>query len=197
MPRTKAQFEKMRQVTRNKIQDAASYLFAQKGVSGTNVQEIADRAGISIGLLYQHYKTKDALFDELVNMAGMGLNETAKRFLSVGAPEDILTEITAEIIDDYNKDDEFTNYMIFLTQALISGMKSEALEKLIEEDKKLMRALENLIKRGQDDGTIRSGNPKELAISYMSAIQGLGIFRNILGSDFIAPSVETLLSFLF
>lgn len=197
MPRTKAQFEEMRQATKDKIQDAASYLFAQKGVSGTNVQEIADRAGISIGLLYKHYKTKDDLFNELVNMARAGLDETTKRLLSGDDPRDILTEITTEIIDDYKKSDEFTDYMIFLTQALISGLKSEALEGLIEEDKKLLDALSRLIERGQNDGIIRGGSPRELAFAYMSAIQGLGILRSVLKSDFTVPSVDMLLSFLF
>ncbi|WP_406796531.1 MULTISPECIES: helix-turn-helix domain-containing protein [Brevibacillus] len=32
----------------------------------TNVHDIADTAGISIGLLYWHYKSKETLFDELV-----------------------------------------------------------------------------------------------------------------------------------
>lgn len=197
MPRTKAQFEEMRQATKEKIQDAASHLFAKKGVSGTNVQEIADRAGISIGLLYRHYKTKEDLFNDLVDMARIGLGETTKLLLSDGEPKEILTAITTEMIDDYKKDDEFTDYLIFLTQALISGLKSEALEELVEDDKKLFGALEKLVERGQKDGTIRSGNPRELAFAYMSAIQGIGIFRNVMRSDFTVPSVDILLSFLF
>lgn len=196
MPRTKAQFEEMRQATNDKIQEAASYLFAQKGVSGTNVQEIADRAGISIGLLYKHYKTKEELFNELVNMAKTGLAETIKRVLSDDNPKDILTEITNEIINDYKKGDEFTDYMIFLTQALISGFKSNALEDLIEEDKRLVSAISNLIKRGQKEGVFRGGNPRELSFTYMSTMQGLGIFRNVMKSDFTIPSANILLSFL-
>lgn len=197
MPRTKAQFEEMRQATKEKIQGAASDLFAQKGVAGTNVQEIADRAGISIGLLYKHYRTKDELFDELVDLARTGLLETTERLLSNADPYEILSELTGEIVADYEKDDEFTDYMIFLTQALISGVKSEALEALIAADKKLLTALTGLIERGQKEGTMRSGNPRELAYTYMSALQGLGIFRNVMKSDFTVPTVEILLSCLF
>lgn len=197
MPRTKAQFEEMRQATREKIQNAASHLFAQKGVSGTNVQEIADHAGISIGLLYRHYRTKEELFGDLVNMARAGLVETTKLLASDGDPREILIAITTEMVDDYKKDDEFTDYMIFLTQALISGLKSEALQGLIEDDKKLFDALENLLARGQREGIVRGGNPRELAFAYMSAIQGLGVFRNVMKSAFTVPSVDILLSFLF
>ena len=55
MPRTKEQFENMRKATRDKIQLAAMKLFVQKGFGSTCVHEIADLAGISIGLLYRQY----------------------------------------------------------------------------------------------------------------------------------------------
>lgn len=196
MPRTKAQFEEMRQATKDKIQDAASYLFAQKGISGTNVQEIADRAGISIGLLYRHYKTKEELFNDLVDSASTDLAKITKLLVSNDDPKDIITGLTTEILEDYKKNIEFNDYMIFLTQALISGLESNALTALVEQDKKLIDALEKLIERGQEKGVFHAGNPRELAFSYMSAIQGLGIFRNVMKSDFTVPSVDILLSFL-
>lgn len=196
MPRTKAQFEEMRQATKDKIQDAASYLFAQKGISGTNVQEIADRAGISIGLLYRHYKTKEELFNDLVDSASTDLAKITKLLVSNDDPKDIITGLTTEILEDYKKNIEFNDYMIFLTQALISGLESNALTALVEQDKKLIDALEKLIERGQKNGAFHAGNPRQLAFSYMSAIQGLGIFRNVMKSDFTVPSVDILLSFL-
>lgn len=66
MPQTKEQFEEIRNKTREKIQLATMQLFVQKGYISTNVQEIADLADISIGLLYRHYKGKEELFNELV-----------------------------------------------------------------------------------------------------------------------------------
>lgn len=197
MPRSKEQFEAMRQATKEKIQNAASHLFAHKGVAGTNVQEIADYAGISIGLLYKHYRTKEELFSDLVNMASMGLHHTSKLLSSGGNPREILISITTEIVEDYKKNDEFTDYLIFLTQALISGLDNDALQALVDEDKKLLQALGELIERGQCDGIFRSGNPMELAVTYMSALQGLGVFRNVMKDDFTVPSAEALLSFLF
>ena len=93
MPRTKKQFEEMRNATKEKIQTAAMHLFAQKGLAATNVQEIADAAGISIGLLYRHYKTKEALFYELVEFAIEGLKEISDRLQSDESPKEILSLI--------------------------------------------------------------------------------------------------------
>ena len=46
---------------RRQIIAAALDLFAEKGFSGTRTREIAERAGISETLIFQHFKTKEAL----------------------------------------------------------------------------------------------------------------------------------------
>jgi len=43
------------------IIDIALTIFAQKGFAGTRTREIAEAAGISETLIFQHFKTKDAL----------------------------------------------------------------------------------------------------------------------------------------
>jgi len=47
---------------RGQIIDAALELFAEKGFSGTKTREIAEHAGISETLIFQHFKTKEDLY---------------------------------------------------------------------------------------------------------------------------------------
>ena len=47
---------------RTRIIDAALRLFADKGFSGTRTKEIAELAGISETLIFQHFKTKEDLY---------------------------------------------------------------------------------------------------------------------------------------
>jgi len=47
---------------RARIIDAALRLFADKGFSGTRTKEIAEAAGISETLIFQHFKTKEDLY---------------------------------------------------------------------------------------------------------------------------------------
>ena len=47
---------------RIQIIDAALGLFADKGLSGTRTKEIAEAAGISETLIFQHFKTKEELY---------------------------------------------------------------------------------------------------------------------------------------
>lgn len=48
-----------REEKRREIVEAALVLFAQKGVTRTTIQEIADAAGIGKGTVYEYFKSKD------------------------------------------------------------------------------------------------------------------------------------------
>jgi len=52
-------------LTEEKIFDAATEEFEEKGFSGTRMQNIADRAGINKALLHYYFRTKEHLFDEV------------------------------------------------------------------------------------------------------------------------------------
>ena len=51
--------------TRARIEAEALALFAQKGVHGTSVRDIALRAGVSEGALYRHFPSKEELARDL------------------------------------------------------------------------------------------------------------------------------------
>ena len=48
--------------TRNRILQAASELFAQKGYSATTIEDLVSRAGVSRPSMYYHFNGKEALF---------------------------------------------------------------------------------------------------------------------------------------
>ncbi|MGE5315869.1 MAG: TetR/AcrR family transcriptional regulator [Acidobacteriota bacterium] len=65
MPRTKAQYKEMREASRQKILDAALEVFANKGYHNSTVGAVAKQAGISQGLLYNYFKSKEEVLHEL------------------------------------------------------------------------------------------------------------------------------------
>lgn len=69
MPRTKAQYETIRKESRQKILDAALEVFAKQGYHSSTVDAIAKTAGISKGLMYNYFKSKEDVLQEL--MIGM------------------------------------------------------------------------------------------------------------------------------
>jgi len=60
-PRTAKQFEDIRADKRKQIIKAALVLFANKGYHATSISMIAKEAGVSKGLMYNYFKSKEAL----------------------------------------------------------------------------------------------------------------------------------------
>jgi len=53
-------------LTRQEIVDAAIIVFYEKGVSGTTLEQIAEKAGVTRGAIYHHYKNKHDLLAQVL-----------------------------------------------------------------------------------------------------------------------------------
>jgi len=68
-PKTANQNEIIRQQSTKKILEAAFVLFARKGYESTSIAQISKEAGVSKGLLYNYFQSKEDLLTTLVNNA--------------------------------------------------------------------------------------------------------------------------------
>jgi AcrR family transcriptional regulator len=66
MPRTTQQYEKIRESRKQQIMDVAMRLFANNGFKSTSISIIAKEAGISKGLLYNYFESKEDLLIQIV-----------------------------------------------------------------------------------------------------------------------------------
>ncbi len=67
-PRSKAQNESQREETREKILMAAFKAFAEKGYSAASMSYIAKEAGISKGLSYHYFNSKEEILTGITDM---------------------------------------------------------------------------------------------------------------------------------
>jgi len=65
-PRTSQQFETIRQEKTKLILDTALELFAKKGFHQTSISDITRKAGISKGLLYNYFGSKDEVLRSII-----------------------------------------------------------------------------------------------------------------------------------
>jgi AcrR family transcriptional regulator len=66
MPRSSEQYEAIRKEKRELILDTALALFAENGFHQTSMEHIAKKAGISKGLTYNYFESKNAVLDEIL-----------------------------------------------------------------------------------------------------------------------------------
>jgi AcrR family transcriptional regulator len=67
MPRTREQNEAIREAKAQLIVSVALKLFAKSGYAATSIDKIAKEAGISKGLLYSYFKSKEDLLQTMIN----------------------------------------------------------------------------------------------------------------------------------
>ncbi|MGA8263620.1 MAG: TetR/AcrR family transcriptional regulator [Ignavibacteriaceae bacterium] len=105
MPRTKEQNKEIRNKTRQLILDSSLKLFANKGFHGTSISDIAKAAGISKGLAYNYFESKEkilnAIFEEALNTGNI-LEEQLK---NIDDPYEKLG-VMIEAMFDYMKNEE-------------------------------------------------------------------------------------------
>ncbi len=65
-PRTRDQFEQMRQVSEQAIKQAALELFAHRGYHSTSISQVAKEANVSKGLVYNYFESKEELLRHIV-----------------------------------------------------------------------------------------------------------------------------------
>lgn len=63
---TEPRFHRRKEDRPAEITEAALAAFAEKGYAATRVEEVAKRAGVSKGLLYLYFKTKEDLFKAVI-----------------------------------------------------------------------------------------------------------------------------------
>jgi AcrR family transcriptional regulator len=83
------------------ILEAAAIVFAEQGFDAASTEAIAERAGTSIGSIYQFFPNKLALFEELAARC-LGRQRKAFDDLFASAAEGSWTQVIARAIDGFS-----------------------------------------------------------------------------------------------
>ncbi len=68
------------EATRQKVLDAAGVLFAEHGVDGTSIREVARGAGVSLGLVHHYFGNKDGLYQASIEAMYAELDPLREQF---------------------------------------------------------------------------------------------------------------------
>ncbi len=145
-------------------------LFLQKGYAATRTAEIAKAVGMSEGLLFHYFETKEKLYLTLLQTAIAGKD---KIFELNDVPPLRFFEETAKTILEYITKEPFAaKLFVLMNKAQYEAVLSEELRGYFLRQKDIDHAV-TLIMQGQQDGSIRKGDPVALATAFFMAIQGI------------------------
>ncbi|MAX82240.1 MAG: hypothetical protein CL843_18940 [Crocinitomicaceae bacterium] len=140
-PRSKEENLKIQQQTRQNILFTALQAFGEKGYANTTVSYIAKEAGISKGLIYHYFESKEeilkSLFHFLVEMSKGIMNDAQEK-----APQEQLKQIITGSVAFVKTQ---TNTVRFMTSLAVQPAVIADIEDLLETQKELlMTAMKNI-----------------------------------------------------
>lgn len=155
---------------RNEILVSGLDLFIRKGLAATKIQDIADAVGMSVGLLFNYFESKEKLYEALVQV---GI--TSSQNMQGAMDEEALTffEIVAQrLFDSFKRNSFVTKLFVFMNQAKHNDAAPESVKALFGGMDYIATSAMK-IEQGQKIGTIREGNPTALAIAFWGAVSGI------------------------
>ncbi len=162
--------EQQKEKRRQEILKAGLDLFIRKGYSATKIKDIADQVGMSVGLLFHYFETKEKLYEELVK-------------LGISGPMGMMTDTEMEPLEFFKScTEQIFNYalaepfgakmFVLMSQVHYNEGAPQSVKNLMK-DFDIFTPTARIMKKGQENGTIREGDPYALSITYWCAIQGI------------------------
>ncbi|KRF48340.1 hypothetical protein ASH01_01045 [Terrabacter sp. Soil811] len=101
-PSTAPRISARRQATRDRVLEAASEVFAERGFHGATVEDISERAGFTRGAFYSNFSSKDDLVVELSRRHSEALVDRIRRASKRehASADEVLRDVFAALADD-------------------------------------------------------------------------------------------------
>ena len=145
MPRSKKQFEAIRKTSREKILSVALELFAKKGYHASSISQIARKAKISKGLMYNYFASKESLLDDIIQQGFYSLTKLefkAKRGVN---PKKQFEEFVDSVLN--NLYSNFTYWQLYLALLIHPEIQKKYEKKMKQFRDEFIRTLAVLFRK--------------------------------------------------
>ena len=143
---------------RREILDAAVRVFARKGYHTCRVGDIAEEAGVSHGLLYHYFDSKEAILETVFRETWSDLLSALRTVEeSEATAAEKLRQVAAILLRSWRRDPD-------LVRVLVREVaRSPQLPGRVAEIGQAFRAIERIVAHGQEEGELRADVDPQLA----------------------------------
>jgi AcrR family transcriptional regulator len=176
---------------RSRILHAAREIFKEKGYAAARMSDIAERAGVAVGSIYLHFKTKEAL------CAALG-DEVNKRILNESLPL-LLQPDPAKAIDEGIRAamkimDEERDLLSLVYLNIGFGPLEDY--PMTETDLQVWQTFAQNLKERMDAGVFRRYDPDKLAQLISNLIERTAVGCLVMGAGPIDEYTDITIAFL-
>ena len=194
MPRSPKDNEEIRAARRAEIVDAATRVFAEKGFAKAKVTDIAAAAGLSHGLVYHYFPSKDAVFGAIADK----MLERLRYELELDH-ERAIDRIVVSLERRRETIDQPVDASVVVTQAILeASIPDDVLARVMQHFLQAHQVAVAWITEAQAQGDVDASVPaEELASALFSLVRGMSIkARGMPDLPFAMPRTDTILRLL-
>jgi len=180
---------------RRSLKEAALELFVERGYAATRIRDITERAGVSVGSFYLHFRDKKELFmeavDELVEELSNAVREAAagedRKDLVAGAGK-----VVSHYLVNYGRYSGLLNQL----RGMMTERDPEVREKYAQLHSRLAEPLARALERAMEGGIIRKTDPVLLAKALMGMVEFIAFYLAMEGNQSPGEVVDFLFDLL-
>jgi AcrR family transcriptional regulator len=148
--------------TRFNILEVATEEFADKGLSGARIDEIAERTNASKRMIYYYFGGKEGLYRAVLERAYTAVREVdADNRRDHLDPDAALRDVVGVTFDYHNQHPEFVR--LVMNENILRGAHVGEIPGIRERNRKVIEQLRGIMSRGVASGHFREGiDPVEL-----------------------------------
>ncbi|WP_193095624.1 TetR/AcrR family transcriptional regulator [Brevibacterium sp. FME17] len=177
---------------RSQVADALMSTVAARGLDATTFRDVAEAAGVSVGLVQRHFRTRA----ELVQFgAEITMERTEKRLrnVTIDAPfrQSVFKAVESLLPLDQSRNEEFRVALAFFQASLhdseMATIHAEGMTRLID-------GLTNAFAAAQQAGELAPGHvPADEARGLIALIDGLSLHAVVTPGAFDPPAIRRML----
>lgn len=196
MPKTADQCTVIRNDRKKQILDAALKVFAKRGLKATKITDISTEANLSHGLIHHYFDSKEDIFIEVmsqtIEMSSAAFDKIVK---TEASPLEIIKIITEKNLISTSAEENALRWLFMINSTISDDVPAKVKEMLPTSYSPLYK-IRDLIRKGQLNGEIISGDSDKLSTMYWAMMQGLILFRYNQNLELKLPDVDMIISFL-
>jgi AcrR family transcriptional regulator len=192
--------ERIRETTVAAIMEAAEEVFADQGLHAAHMGDIAARAGVAVGTLYNHFEDREALLAGLLDARRIELLGRIDRGLKESATRPVREQLRVLLANLLEHKQAHRKFFQILLQGEIGRYQAtfpSACHKPSATIQEVLARVERVVKHGVRDKQLRPDAAELAPILFMGMARAVGI-RDILTerSADIATESERLIDLL-
>lgn len=174
MQSTDAVKPRSRETQRANILEGARRVFARKGKAAT-MADVAEAAGVSQGLAYRYFASKEEIYRELVEQAVQASLVTSQPAeVSSATPGERLARLITRMVE-YRRDHPEV-YQLLDQVRNSDKVPDDYREQIDRQGQSFFSEVRQLIVEGQTTGEVAAGDPDQLVIAIAASLEGLARF---------------------